>query len=149
MVDEIRRVITEAVIPFFMQNSSKIADSAKKLLKKDGKGKEEKHTVEEEIIQSEVEELERDEMELFDDYLEMIMTFGYIVLFAAAYPLGATVTSFFIYIETKSDTFKMEKLARRPFSRKAHTIGVWELTLDLFTFSAVFTNIVLACFASD
>lgn len=88
-------------------------------------------------------------MELFDDYLEMIMTFGYITLFAAAFPLGATVTSLFIYIETKSDTYKMETLCRRPFSRKASNVGVWELTLDFFTFTAVFTNIILACFASD
>lgn len=105
--------------------------------------------VEAKILAEEVAELERDELELFDDYLEMIMTFGYITLFAAAFPMGATVTSLFIYIETKSDTYKMETVCRRPFSRKAHDVGVWELTLDLFTFSAVFTNIILACFASD
>lgn len=145
MVDEIRRVITEACIPWLMQNTGKKIEQWRN---KDGK-EPEKLTIEQEIIQAEVEELEKDEMELFDDYLEMIMTFGYITLFAAAFPLGTTITSLFIYIETKSDTYKMEALSRRPFSRKAHTIGVWELTLDLFTFSAVFTNIILACFASD
>ena len=88
-------------------------------------------------------------MELFDDYLEMIMTFGYITLFAASFPLGVTITSLFIYIETKSDSYKMETLCRRAFSRKASDVGVWELTLDFFTFTAVFTNIILACFASD
>lgn len=88
-------------------------------------------------------------MELFDDYLEMIMTFGYITLFAAAFPLGATVTSLFIFIETKSDAYKMETLCRRPIVRKTHDIGVWEVTLDFFTFTAVFTNIILACYASD
>ena len=36
------------------------------------------------IIADEMEELERDEVELFDDYLEYIMTYGYITVFAAA-----------------------------------------------------------------
>jgi anoctamin-10 len=151
MVDEFRRVACEVILPYLMQNTGKeIIKRAKTILHADGKQQDNtKLSVEEEIIREEIEELDKDEMELFDDYLEMIMTFGYITLFAAAFPLGATVTSIFIYIETKSDTYKMEKLSRRPFSRKQHNIGVWELTLDLFTFSAVFTNIILACFASD
>ena len=150
MVDEFRRVATEVILPYFMQTKGKeLVTKARKLLHAEDKEKEIAQTIEQQIIQAEIEELDKDEMELFDDYLEMIMTFGYITLFAAAFPLGATVTSIFIYIETKADVYKMEKLSRRPFSRKAHNIGVWELTLDLFTFTAVFTNIILACFASD
>ena len=157
MVDEFRRVATEVILPLIMQNSDKIVEEGLKRTKSLIKKTDEKdhgtaaHTesIEETIIEEEIAELEKDEMELFDDYLEMIMTFGYITLFAAAFPLGATVTSLFIYIETKSDTYKMESLCRRPFSRKASNFGVWELTLDFFTFASVFTNIILACFASD
>ena len=105
--------------------------------------------VAEKIIDEELEELEKDEVEQFDDYLEMIMTFGYITLFASAFPAGTTLTSIFIYLETKSDTFKFERTARRPFSKKAHDIGTWELALDILTVMSVFTNIVLCCYASD
>ena len=35
------------------------------------------------IIQKEMEELEKDPLESFDDYLEMIITFGYITMFAS------------------------------------------------------------------
>ena len=77
------------------------------------------------------------------------MTFGYITLFAAAFPFGTTITSIFIYLETKSDIFKFERTARRPLSRKAHDIGSWEIALDMLTFGSVFTNIVLCCYASD
>ena len=101
------------------------------------------------IIDEELQELEKEEVEQFDDYLEMIMTYGYITLFASAFPLGTTITSMFIYLETKSDMFKFERTARRPLSRKAHNIGSWELALDLLTFGSVFTNIVLCCYASD
>jgi anoctamin-10 len=64
-----------------------------------------------------MKELELNEVELFDDYLEMIMTYGYITLFAAAFPFSSTVTCVFIFIEIRSDIFKQEKTARRPFSR--------------------------------
>ena len=101
------------------------------------------------IVQEELTELEKEEVEQFDDYLEMIMTFGYITLFAAAFPFGTTLTSIFIYFETKSDIFKFERTARRPLSRKAHCIGSWEIALDMLTFGSVFTNIVLCCYASD
>ena len=77
------------------------------------------------------------------------MTFGYITLFAAAFPFGTTLTSIFIYLETKSDIFKFERTARRPLSRKAHDIGSWEIAMDMLTFGSVFTNIVLCCYASD
>lgn len=79
----------------------------------------------------------------------MIMTFGYITLFSAAFPLGTTITSLFVYLETKSDMFKFERTARRPFSRKAHDIGTWEVSLDILTIMSVFTNIALCCYATD
>jgi hypothetical protein len=52
--------------------------------------------------------LDLGEIELFDDYLEMIMTYGYITLFASAFPFGTTITAVFIYIEIRSDVFKLE-----------------------------------------
>ena len=96
-----------------------------------------------------MEELERDEVEHFDDYLEYIMTYGYITVFAAAFPFGSTITALFIYIELRSDLFKLEKTARRPFSRKTHDIGSWMFALNFLTYVSIFTNIVMCCFASQ
>lgn len=96
-----------------------------------------------------MKELSKDEVELFDDYLEMIMTYGYITLFAAAFPFGAFWTMIFLHIEIRSDIFKIEKLARRPHVKKTHTIGTWFFALNALTYGAVFTNILLCCFASD
>lgn len=93
--------------------------------------------------------MDKDEIESFDDYLEMIMTFGYITLFAAAFPFGTTLCSFFLYLETKQDCFKLATVCRRPFARKAYDTGVWESTLDFFTIVSIFTNMILACFASN
>lgn len=94
-------------------------------------------------------EMGQDECELFDDYLEFVMTYGYICLFAAAFPFGTTITCFFIYIELKSDIFRLEFNCRRPHSKRVHTIGSWETVLNLLTIAAVFTNIWLMSFASQ
>jgi len=102
-----------------------------------------------EIIEEELKELEKGEVELFDDYLEMIMTYGYITLFASAFPFGAFCTVCFLYIEIRSDIFKLEKLARRPMSKKTHTIGTWFFALQTLTYGSIFTNMMLCCFASD
>jgi len=91
----------------------------------DNKGADDKVDVKHSIIAEELRELERDELELFDDYLEMIMTYGYITLFAAAFPLGSTITCLFIYIEIRSDIFKLETCSKRPLAKKTHTIGTW------------------------
>jgi len=96
-----------------------------------------------------MQELEKDETELFDDYLEFVMTYGYITLYAAAFPLGSAITSLFIYLEVRSDIFKLEKIARRPVSRKSHTIGTWEYALMGISYVSIFTNIWLAFFSSD
>lgn len=103
----------------------------------------------EEIMTEEIAELDKDEVEMFDQYLEMIMTFGYITMFAAAFPFGATLTSLFIYLESKNDMFALTRNSRRPFVRKTMNIGVWEHTLDFFTYTSIFTNIWLCCYASN
>ncbi len=77
------------------------------------------------------------------------MTYGYITLYAAAFPLGSAITLLFIYLEVRSDIFKIEKTARRPVSRKAHTIGTWEYALMVISYVSIFTNIWLAFFSSN
>lgn len=79
----------------------------------------------------------------------MVMTYGYITLFASAFPFGSTITCIFIWLELRSDVIKLETVQRRPFSRKTHTIGAWDIALDFLTFFSIFTNLILSCYASD
>jgi len=168
MIDEIRRVLTETLIPYIMQNRQKLEKKAKKGLEKakekanklsnKGQAKEEKKEQEETLAnkntqeyvdQKEMEEIEKDEYEIFDDYLEMIITFGYITLFASAFPLAATISVVFIYFEARSDIFKLEKTLKRPHVIKTVSIGSWQLVLEVMAFMSIFTNIVLFAYASD
>ena len=77
------------------------------------------------------------------------MTFGYITLFAAAFPGGVMFSRIILYLESKTDIYMFERTARRPFSRKAHNIGSWEIAINMITICSAFTNIVLCCYASD
>ena len=166
MVDEFRRVLCESIIPYFTLNKDKISrDIQTKIEKVASEQLQRKVTlssqtsiettdaqaksIQEEIINQEIKELELGEVELFDDYLEMIMTYGYITLFASAFPFGTTITAVFIYIEIRSDVFKLEKLSRRPFSRKTNDIGTWMFALKTLTYGSIFTNLILCGFASD
>lgn len=152
MVDELRRITCESLLPFLMQNKkvkSEIIKLQDKLLRKNSTSQETTKSDQDAIIDEEMEEVEKDETEIFDDYLEFVMTYGYITLYAAAFPIGSAITLFFIYLEVRSDIFKLEKNARRPVSKKVHTIGTWEYALMGISYVSIFTNISLAFLASD
>ena len=113
------------------------------------KGKEAKTDPAEILIQEELAELQLDELEIFDDYIEMITTFGYITMFASVFVLGAPLVLVFLLIESRSDIFKLEKTMRRPIPFKTHHIGSWSATIELFCFLAIFSNIIVSCYASQ
>ena len=64
-----------------------------------------------------------DEWESFDDYLEMVIAFGYITLFASAFPLASGLTLLCLIVETKSDMFKVFWVNRRPLPKRVKDIG--------------------------
>lgn len=152
MIDEIRRILIELIIPTCTQNKEEISKAVQRKITKskiEEIDEDETSDIASKIINDELEELEKEEVELFDDYLEMVMTYGYITMFASAFPFGATITCLFLWLETRSDIIKIETIARRPFSRKTHEIGPWERALEFLTFISIFTNIILSCYASE
>jgi anoctamin-10 len=151
MFDEVRRVVSETLLPYVMQNRMKMQKKLKaKILSSESadEKKVDKNSAKY-IEEKEMEEIEKEEYETFDDYLEMIVTFGYITLFAAAFPLASTIAVVFIYFESRSDIFKLEKIMKRPEVIKTNSIGSWVHVLELMAFLSVFTNIVLFAYASD
>jgi Calcium-activated chloride channel len=61
----------------------------------------------------------------FDDYLEMVIEFGYISMFAAAFPLAAAISLVYNLVEMKSDLLKLCFALRRPPSVRSRDIGTW------------------------
>ena len=89
------------------------------------------------------------EYEQFDDYLEMVIEFGYITMFASSFPLGCALSFFCNLIELKSDLYKIIFVTQRPTPVRSANIGVWQGILQAQAFLAVLTNVLLFGFASE
>jgi hypothetical protein len=103
-VDSFRRVFMESVVPFVFN----VRESRE-------------HAGRSELGS----ELAKDEYESFDDLLEIVVEFGYVCLFAAAFPLAAPLSVLCNQIEMHNDLFKLAYNYRRPRPLAACGIGVW------------------------
>jgi len=84
----------------------------------------------------------------FGDYNELIIQYGYVNLFSAAFPLCALLALLNNMIEIRSDALKFLKCHSRPWPRGAEDIGSWYMIMDLLTYASVLTNCGLVWFVS-
>ena len=59
------------------------------------------------------------------DYLEMVLQFGYVTLFASAFPLAPAICVVANSIELIADSVKLGCLRRRPRPERSSSIGGW------------------------
>ena len=136
-VDSIRRLCTETVIPFVTRKATR------NIVRKD------KEDMDSKINPRVAKDYDKSEYEQFDDYLEMIIQFGYVTLFAGAFPLAAPLSLICNVLELYSDTFKLTAISQRPLVHRAETIGVWSLLIKGIVLLSVFTNLYIFCFTSE
>lgn len=86
---------------------------------------------------------------LFDEYLEMVIQFGFITLFVASFPLAPLLALINNIIEVRVDAWKLTTQFRRPVAAKAHCIGAWEEILNVMAVLSVVTNAFIVAFTSD
>jgi len=139
-VDTFRRIVLEGVVPFVSQkvlNREKNTDiaAAKKT---------------DEVIEysSLDQDIKKDEYEEFDDYIESVIQFGYVTLFASAYPLAAFIAVAACAVEYRLDLFKMTKTCARPNSVARNDIGIWKYLLKSIVWLSAFTNCLIFSFSS-
>ena len=96
-----------------------------------------------------LEELDQEEYEQFDDYLEMVIEFGYVTLFASAFPLASCISVFCNLIEIKSDCYKLTHALQRPPAERVNSIGVWGGVLQVMMLLSIVTNASLFAFSSE
>lgn len=82
----------------------------------------------------------------FDDYAEIITQFGYVTLFAIAFPLGPLFAFVNNYIKIRFDGWKLCQNKRRAWPMGAEDIGTWQTVLSIMTLLATFTNSFLVTF---
>ncbi|KAJ3511071.1 hypothetical protein NLJ89_g4313 [Agrocybe chaxingu] len=89
------------------------------------------------------EEAALPEYDLFADYSEMVIQFGYVVLWSTIWPLAGVMAFLNNLLELRSDAFKMTVHVRRPIPSRTDTIGPWLDALTFLTWLGAMTNSAL------
>ena len=83
-----------------------------------------------------------------DDYMELAIQFGYMTLFALAFPLSSALAFFGLWFEMQTDKLKILHLVRRPLPLSTKDIGTWSSIFSIICVLAIFSNTALFCFTS-
>ncbi|KAM9751743.1 anoctamin-7 isoform 1-T1 [Menidia menidia] len=86
---------------------------------------------------------------LFEEYLEMVLQFGFITIFVAAFPLAPLFALLNNWVEIRLDAHKFVCEYRRPVAERAQNIGVWLIILEALSHLSVIANAFLIAFTSD
>ncbi|XP_054198311.1 anoctamin-7 isoform X4 [Homo sapiens] len=86
---------------------------------------------------------------LFDEYLEMVLQFGFVTIFVAACPLAPLFALLNNWVEIRLDARKFVCEYRRPVAERTQDIGIWFHILAGLTHLAVISNAFLLAFSSD
>ncbi|XP_071074244.1 anoctamin-3 isoform X7 [Dasypus novemcinctus] len=86
---------------------------------------------------------------LMDEYLEMVLQFGFTTIFVAAFPLAPLLALLNNIIEIRLDAYKFVTQWRRPLPARATDIGIWYGILEGIGILAVITNAFVIAITSD
>ncbi|KAG9332753.1 hypothetical protein JZ751_014852 [Albula glossodonta] len=86
---------------------------------------------------------------LFEEYLEIVLQFGFITIFVAAFPLAPLFALINNWAEVRLDAHKFVCEYRRPVAERAQNIGVWFNILEALSHLSVIVNAFLIAFTSE
>ncbi|XP_024086456.1 uncharacterized protein LOC106670115 isoform X2 [Cimex lectularius] len=86
---------------------------------------------------------------LFEEYLEMVLQFGFITIFVAAFPLAPLFALLNNWVEIRLDAQKFVCETRRTVAERAENIGIWFTILNMLAHLAVISNGFLIAFTSE
>ncbi|EDV98603.1 anoctamin-1 isoform X2 [Drosophila grimshawi] len=86
---------------------------------------------------------------LFPEYLEMVLQYGFVTIFVAAFPLAPFFALLNNILEMRLDAKKLLTHHKRAVSQRVRDIGVWYRILDCIGKLSVITNGFIIAFTSD
>ncbi|XP_047098037.1 anoctamin-1-like isoform X1 [Schistocerca piceifrons] len=86
---------------------------------------------------------------LFPEYLEMVLQYGFVTIFVAAFPLAPFFALLNNILEMRLDAKKLLTFYRRPVTQRVRDIGVWFRILDSIGKLSVISNGFIIAFTSD
>ena len=84
--------------------------------------------------------------ETYEDFQELIVQYGFVTLFAVAFPIAPMLTLISNFLEMALDRDKLLNQMRRPIPLGAKSIGKWFSVLNIITGMAILTNSGILCF---
>ncbi|XP_026726490.1 anoctamin-1 isoform X2 [Trichoplusia ni] len=88
-------------------------------------------------------------MGLFPEYLEMVLQYGFVTIFVAAFPLAPLFALINNVLEMRLDARKFLTCYRRPVPQRVNDIGVWYRILDSIGKLSIITNGFIIAFTSE
>ncbi|OXA61028.1 Anoctamin-1 [Folsomia candida] len=86
---------------------------------------------------------------LTEEYLEMVIQYGFVTIFVAAFPLAPFFALINNIFELRFDAQKLLKHHRRPISIRVKGIGVWYQIIDTVAKFAVLSNAFIIAITSN
>ncbi|XP_068912483.1 anoctamin-4-like isoform X2 [Tenebrio molitor] len=86
---------------------------------------------------------------MMGEYMQMIIQYGFVTFFVAAFPPAPLLALFNNLIELRVDAFKMTQAYRRPVAFKVPNLAAWNGILQGVTYIGVATNAFVIAFTSE
>ncbi|KAI3651963.1 hypothetical protein MP228_003266 [Amoeboaphelidium protococcarum] len=147
MTGQVINAFTELVLPVLQRagahfmarrkssSDDNLSSSGSKPLSKDSKSN----------LQRILAQVEKASYDIDEDYNEMIMQFGYVVIFGSVWSFTSLAAFVNNWLEVRSDAIKIAYNHKRPVPRRTDSIGPWLFNLKLLTFFSVILNVVWIC----
>jgi len=84
----------------------------------------------------------------FEDYLEVMLQFGFVTLFVVAFPLAPVIALVGVFLNIYLDRTKMMKMTRRPPPDGAQDIGAWLLVFEFMAYASAVSNLTIVVFTN-
>lgn len=144
-VDTFRRLANECIVPFVLQKISHYFQRDTKHKKADAK----KVDGDAKSYSPLCEQAELDVYDQYDDYMEIVIQFGYIILFASAYPLASWIAILANWVEVRADMWKLTRVCQRPRPYRTDGLGMWKNLLAGLILMSALTNCLLFGYSSN
>lgn len=90
-----------------------------------------------------------DAYDTFGDFNEIVIQFGYVMFFSAAFPAAAILSWVNNVIEIRLDAFSILHCEPRPASERKGGIGIWFEIIELMSFIAIVINALIFALTSN
>jgi len=133
LANGLRRFILGHVIPKIMTGRKKIRDNQRDEFLVGKK-------IDKQIL---IHQSECSEVEIYDDYMELVIEYGFLTLFAESFILAPLAILILNKLEKFSDITRFKSFVRRPEFTRKRNIGMWGHIIQVQSVIAIFTNLSL------